>query len=1017
MSLTILVPIAWEATLIDEIERIATRFPDSIAIKDDDGGQASYSAMIRSVEQICRGLQAREMEPGIRVAVLLNPNINSVCTLLAVLRRGLVWVPLDVRNHQQRLASIISDCHPSHIIYSDATKSLAQELCAAAREENQDVKPVCLGELVEPTISSESDLMPNLSQRDADAVILYTSGSTGVPKGVRLTHMGLLNQIYVLADIVGKAPVVLQQTSHGFDMALDQIFNALARGGTLIVVGQSGRGDPKHISNVMLSEGVTYTCFVPSEYHMLLQFGAHDLKQCHQWEFAHAGGEKVTRHLCQAFRDLALPNLKLFNAYGPTETYLSCARGLIPYQTDADDTNDMDHMQILPNYNLFIVDEKLKPVPTGFPGEICICSRYSISPGYNKRPQENEHSFMDSNLFQEELTQMPAYRTGDLGRMSDDRTLTVLGRIGSQASQVKIRGQRVELEEIAAVVVRCSNNIISNAAVSWRSDAEILAVLIVLSSDVNEDSIKWVKHELREKLPLPPYMRPTVWIPVAGIPINSNGKADRRAIDQYPIPGLDLPGLEGLGSDEQFLVPLSQRESKIAEIWKEVLVGKSCKILDSTSDFFSMGGNSRNLIELRFLLEKQFAPAKVRLPELFQHSSLGEMAAMFPNTRDYSNEEALSHVSPQLDWGKEIADICSEVLNPRSTRGGVSVMQSGSTGSTDPRSLVVVLTGATGFLGDSIAQRLVDDARVGEVHCIAVRDTTGLGNRVPVKSDKIFEYAGDLELPLLGLSQTDFESLSKHANVIIHNGAQVSFLKTYHSLRKSNIASTIELCRMAIVGQTPLHFVSSASVALVPALSSSEHDKIPLPLALSERSASDRVPDPGSQSGYQDSKWVAEQVLEELSSRCGLSVTIHRPASIIGAGAPKLDLMAAILQTSRALGKVPMLQDKLEGSLDLVPVEYVSGRLVDIALDSAKAVYSKEEPTVKFVHHCNDKKLPPGQLKVYLEEESNMETSYELVGLDEWMNSAAQAGMDPVVHDFLSASFADENKVRMPLLA
>lgn len=1017
MNLKTLVDIEWEGTLINQIERVATSFPDSIAIKDDDGGQVSYSALMRLVEQICRGLRASGLKSGTRVAVLLNPDINSVCTLLAVLRQGLVWVPLDVRNHQQRLASIIADCRPSHLILSEATKNLAQQLYAAAHGESQGVKSVCLEDLMTPTTSPGSDSMPTLSQKDADAVILYTSGSTGVPKGVRLTHIGLLNQIYVLADIVGEAPVVLQQTSHGFDMALDQIFNALTRGGTLVVVGQSGRGDPKHISKLMLSEGVTYTCFVPSEYHMLLQFGADDLMRCHRWEFAHAGGEKVTRHLCQAFRDLALPNLKLFNAYGPTETYLSCARGLIPHQTEADGTNDTDHMQILPNYNLCIVDEKLKPVPTGFPGEICISSRYSISPGYNQRPQEDEHRFIDSKLFQEELTAMPAYRTGDLGRLSEDGTLTVLGRIVSQDSQVKIRGQRVELDEIAAVIVRCSNNIISNAAVSWHPDTEILAALIVLNRNANENSIKWVKHELQEQLPLPPYMRPTVWIPIAGIPINSNGKADRRAIDQYPIPSFDLPGSEGLSSDELSLVDLSQREITIAKLWREVLVNKSCDILDSTSDFFSIGGNSRNLIELRFLLEKEFPHPKIRLPELFQHSSLGEMAAMFSKVADRSNEERLSHVSPQLDWSKEVEDACSEVLHPRSRRGDDSVMHSSSTGLTDPNSLVVVLTGATGFLGGAIVQRLVDDARVGEVHCVAIRDANGPVRRVPVRSDRVFEYAGDLELPLLGLSGTDFDSLSKRANVIIHNGAQVSFLKTYHSLRKSNVSSTIELCRMALVGRTPLHFVSSASVALVPAVSPSENDQIALPLALSERSASDRVPHPKSQSGYQDSKWVAEQVLQKLSSQCGLSVTIHRPASIVGAGAPKLDLMAAILQTSRTLGRVPILQDKIEGSLDLIPVEYVSGRLVDVALDSVKAVNTRDEPTIKFVHHCNDKKLPPSQLKGYLEEETSMKTPYELVGLDEWLNSAAQAGMDPVVRDFLSTSFAGEKKVRMPTLS
>lgn len=971
--------------------------------------------MIKSIDEICRGLQASDIQPGARVAVLLSPDVNSICTLLAVLRQGLVWVPLDTRNHQQRIASIIADCKPHHIIHSAVTKNLAQELVFAASGEEQEIKLLGLERLITPSASSASVLTPNLSQRDADAVVLYTSGSTGVPKGVRLTHIGLLNQIYVLADVVGERQVVLQQTSHGFDMALDQVFNALARGGTLIVVGQNGRGDPKHISKLMLSEGVTYTCFVPSEYHMMLQYGVDYLKQCHQWRLAHAGGEKVTHRLCQAFRDLALPSLKLFNAYGPTETYLSCARGLVPYQAEEDITSDTDHIRVLPNYEITIVDENLEPVPSGFPGEICISSRYSVSPGYNNRPQENECWFIDSKLIRGGTAGTPVYRTSDLGRLSEDGSLTVLGRIGSQDSQVKIRGQRVELDEIAATIVRCSKNIIANAAVSWRPDTEKLVALIVLARDASEESVEWARHGLREELPLPPYMRPSVWVPIAGVPTNSNGKTDRRAIDEYPIPASELKGLKGRnGSAEYSLAALSECERQVAKIWKQVLGDESLDIVDSTTDFFYIGGNSRSLIELRLLLERQFPPTKLRLPELFQHSSLGEMAALFAP----SDESRLPRLSADMDWNKEVADACEEALRPQFQARITCLTQEGGTDHRDPNSLVVVLTGATGFLGSSLAQRLVDDARVREVHCIAIRGADSQARRVPVRSEKIVEYAGDLEYPLLGLSDADFESLSKRADLIIHNGAQVSFLKTYQSLRQSNVSSTVELCRMALVRSTPLHFVSTGGVALVPTVrSSNRDDQMALATTLLEQSASDRMPDPESHSGYQDSKWVAERTLEELSNRCGLPVTIHRPASIVGAGAPKLDLMSAILQTSRALNKVPVLEDKIEGCLDLVSVEDVSDRLVKVALDTFKATQSRDETAIKFVHHCNNKKLPPGQLKPYLQETDGSKTTYSLVGVDEWLDAAAQSGMDPLIHDFLTTSFADGNMVRMPSLA
>ncbi|CAH0050588.1 unnamed protein product [Clonostachys solani] len=1007
------VNIEWEGTLVDQFERIAAQCPNSVAIKDDDGNQLSYSDMTKTINTICRGLQTRNIPSGSRVAVLLHPNADSICTLFAVLRQGLVWVPLDMRNHQQRLAAMVVDCSPRYIIHSNTTQDEAGKLVAASCREDWEPELLCLETLMASATSSPvSDQTKNLSQRPAEALILYTSGSTGVPKGVSLTHIGLLNQIYVIPDVVGECRVVLQQTSHGFDIALDQIFNALTRGGTLIVVGQQGRGDPEHISKLMLSEGVTYTMIVPSEYHLMFQYGSKYLKQCRHWRVAHAAGEKLTPRLRQAFQDLGLPDLKLFNAYGPTEAYITCARGLVPYSTDEDIMAEADDLKVLPNYDITILDENLDPLPPGFPGEICISSPYSVSPGYNCRPEETKRQFIDLNVILggSGAPGISTYRTGDLGRLSSkDGTLKVLGRIGGD-SQVKIRGQRVELEEIADTIVRCSNNIISNAAVSWRPDTETLVALVVFARDTAEDGIEWTTNQLHEQLPLPSYMRPSVWIPVPGIPTNANGKIDKRAINEYPIPSSE-PRLSKV-SNEDHLYPLSESERQVAIIWQQVLRKEVLDVVDSKTDFFYLGGNSRNLIELRFLLEKHFAPVKITLPQLFQHSALGEMAAMFAPPHKSSPSFGLNSQPARMDWKKEVEDACKEALRYQSSGEATYPMQHGETAHTNPKRLVVVLTGATGFLGSAIAQCLADNSQVGEIYCIAIRVANDGTRRVPVQSDKIVEYAGDLESPYLGLSKTDFDNLSKRADMIIHNGAQVSFLKTYQSLRKANVCSTIDLCRMALVRSIPFHFVSSAGVALVPFIGDNADGQAEGAPRLSRQSANDRIPNPDSQSGYQDSKWVAEQVLEALCSQSGLPVTIHRPASIVGEGAPKLDLMAGILNTSRVLGKVPKLDGKVGGVLDFVSVQDVSSRLVDDAVNTVNG----DGTIVKYVHHCNDTKLWPSQLKEYLEAQDGSNSTYNAIGLDEWLDAAPNAGMEPLLHGFLKASFAEGIKIQMPLL-
>lgn len=219
-----------------------------------------------------------------------------------------------------------------------------------------------------------------------------------------------------------------------------------------------------------------------------------------------------------------------------------------------------------------------------------------------------------------------------------------LGRKQGEDSQVKIRGQRVELDEIAASIVSCSENMITNAAVSWRPDEELLVALVVLRNGFRKDTFYWSKRQVGQELPFPPYMRPSVWIPASGIPTNANGKADRRAINEYSVPSESKwpPSLPN--NSPKAIGSLSDIEKQIATIWGQVLGEKSLGILDSESDFFHMGGNSRNLIELWSLIERQFPPARIPLPLLFQHSSLGEMAAMLSPSHNGQTSQISGHL-------------------------------------------------------------------------------------------------------------------------------------------------------------------------------------------------------------------------------------------------------------------------------------------------------------------------------------------------------------------------------------
>ncbi|KAK7750074.1 putative Hybrid PKS-NRPS biosynthetic cluster [Diatrype stigma] len=964
--------ISWDGTIIHQVERVAAEYKDLPALKDDDGHVLTYADLMASITQISQQFLDSSVRPGSNVAMLLNPTANAVCCLLATMRCGAVWVPLDLRNHPNRLSAMVSDCKPAIIVHDKETQDLAKHL---AKDQAQTL---CLERPPISLASSATATPQNVSSCDQVAALFYTSGSTGVPKGIQVKHAGILNQIFVCRQLFGVGrEVVLQQTSYGFDIVLDQIFQALCGGGTLIVVGQIGRGDPLHISQLILKERITYTHVVPSEYHLLFQYGTPLLAQCQSWRFAITAGEKATRHLRQAFQRLGLPNVQLINAYGPTECTVTCARGVMPYITDENVESETDSLWPLANYSLTIMNDDKSIAPVGYPGEICI-SGIGIGHGYTNDPEKSKSKFLDSRVVPGEHRGPVLYRTGDRGRILEDGSLTVLGRIDGDI-QVKIRGVRVELDEIVNAIIEASNNVIVNAAVSWRSDWDIIAAFVVFDQSFEGDQNNFIDR-LKARLPLPSYMCPTILLPVNRIPINASGKQDRNAIDRLPIQytGLKVPA--------HTPADLTDTERQVLDVWREVLGHRlaSASSIDANSDFFHVGGNSTLLIKLRALLGRAF-DIDISLPELFQSSTLSAMAV---HVQPYRPEK----IHARVDWEVELQSLCQGLPQPRTHA---------CPGETS--SLVVLLTGATGFLGSSILQELVNDERVKEVHCIAIRpNSLGQARHVAFKSEKVVEYSGDLGDARLGLTDSEFRTLSERVNLVIHNGAQVSFWKTYESLRRANVLSTRTLCELAIPRRVPLHFISTASVATVGSRTG--------PLA--EVSVSDDQPRSEAGSGYSTSKWVSEALLEKVQLNHGLPIWIHRPTSIVGEGAPELDLIAATFKYSRILGTVPSFNKEImAGYLDLIPVEDVSRDVVRAALH---AQGPSQQSRTRFMHHCSNSKLQSDKLKDYFE--GAYGGQYKELGVEEWLNLALSKGLNRLVYDYIYGLLGAGKKISIPVL-
>ncbi|RYP41495.1 hypothetical protein DL767_001000 [Monosporascus sp. MG133] len=949
--------ITWKGTLAHRIDEISARYPGSIAVKDGYGRTLTYTQLTERSNQIARQLRMRSIPHGSFVAILLNPIADVVCSLLAVMKLGLVWVPLDLRNPRDRLRAILADCQPQGVICNGETGGLAREL-------ETEVRYILN---IDDPMPSDPTPIENVSERRQPAVILYTSGSTGTPKGVLLTHQNILNQIFVNTTLfqIGRE-VVLQQTAFSFDLALDQIFHSLANGGKLIMVSKEGRGDPAHIADLIYSEHITYTLMVPSEYMSLLHYGSRVLKKCGSWRFAFSGGEKISSQLKRSFQRLDIPDLQLINLYGPTEASIGCARGIVPYRTEEDVVSQADNLYAMPNYLVAVLDRRLKLAPVGFPGEICIAGA-GLACGYINRPHETKRSFVSGNALSPsddcKLRGTRFYRTGDMGRILEDGSLITLGRLKGD-TQVKVRGIRIELDDIANVVIKAANNAITNAAVSLR-ESDILVAFVVFNTAFTEDKVDFLR-QLKTMLPIPSYMCPSYLVPVEQLPTNNHGKLDRLAINKLPVHDESTRS----SSDD-----LTATEAAMRNVWKEVLAHQATRSLDITaeSDFFHVGGNSMLLIKLRGALQGTFGMT-LSLPELFRSSTLRAMAARF----EKSVESETRVVS--VDWHAEVAGLSHGLPQPPATVARKAQFP-----------LAVVLTGATGFLGTHILQRLVSDERVGEIHCVGIRpDSSGSSRHVRVKSDKVFEYSGDILDRFLGLSDSDFQHLSDKADLVIHNGADVSFLKTYQSLRRANVVSTRTLCELAIPRRIPLHFVSTASVAKLAGLP-----------FLPEISVSEYPPSPDTEDGYTASKWASESLLEKVTADCGLPTWIHRPTSITGDCAPQLDVMSVLLQYSRLLRATPNLtKDTVIGSFDLVKVEDVARDLVQVAVASVGA---ERRTTSTFVHHCSDTKVSPAELKSWME--SSEGCQLESLEMKEWLELALERGLSKLIYEFLALSF------------
>ncbi|MEE4185170.1 MAG: non-ribosomal peptide synthase/polyketide synthase, partial [Gammaproteobacteria bacterium] len=555
-----------EVTLVTLFEQQADHTPDALALITADC-ELSYRQLNARANQLAHRLIAAGVGPDVRVGVLLERSAELVIALYGIAKAGGAYVPLDPEYPQQRLLYMLEDADPMLVISSGALAGRLPDVTL----------PLWQLDALESELAEQPETNPPARSEPGNlAYVIFTSGSTGRPKGVMNEHRGICNRLLWMQEEFQLTPAdrVLQKTPFSFDVSVWELFWPLQAGATLVLARPGGHRDAGYLAGVIQRHGITTVHFVPSMLQAFLQ--DRNAVACTSLRRVMCSGEALSVELQN--RALGILKADLHNLYGPTEAAI-----------------DVIHWHCQPgrsgsgvplgrpgaNVLIYIVEPGGGLAPIGVPGELWI-GGVQVARGYINRPELTDQQFVADPF--SDAAGARAYRTGDLARIRADGVIEFLGRIDQQ---IKLRGFRIELQEIEAVLDSLAE--VSQSVVMLREDTPgdpRLAAYVIPAAASAESAAAAAAHEalhdtLREALAaqLPDYMVPSHFVVLERFPLTASGKTDRRA----------LPAPERRVEASRYVAPRNEREAQLAALWAELLDVEAVGIHD---DFFALGGHS-----------------------------------------------------------------------------------------------------------------------------------------------------------------------------------------------------------------------------------------------------------------------------------------------------------------------------------------------------------------------------------------------------------------------------------------
>ncbi|HEY3877225.1 MAG TPA: amino acid adenylation domain-containing protein [Trebonia sp.] len=944
------VPAAASTPFVHELfAEQAARRPEATAVVAGRT-RVSYRELDESASRLAHYLGRAGAGPETVTGVHLDRGTDLITAVLAIMKAGGGYLPLDPALPAERLARICAQTSPVAVLTARAGDFPVEE----------GVRPLALAE-IGPEVADCPPSSPGIRPGpDNLCYVIHTSGSTGDPKAVAVSFGSLALVIGEMAReyLISEDDRVAQVAAMAFDTSLEQMFTALTSGATL-TLPPPGTMAPSELLRGIERKRVTVIDLTPAYWHQVLAHTGPSDERLRSVRLMITGGEMADTDACRAAR-VAAPWARLLNAYGLTETTITSALFDVgQWLPGAEPHAVVPVGRPAGGARIMVLDEQLNPVPPGATGDVYIGGG-GVARGYLGRPALTAERFLPDA---EGAPGGRMYHTGDVGRWLADGSLEVAGRADRQ---LKVRGFRVEPGEIENALASHPDIGQVSVTASTRSSGDTRLVAYYTPGQQGtvprHPSAASLRRYLADRLP--GYMIPSAFI----------------ARHRLPAGG-EAPVLEPAASTSARDEGHTPVQAGLSALWARLL-GRDHVALDD--DFFALGGNSLLAAEMlahtRAMLGvpadsvQPLTRCLLRDPTLRGFAVAAAAASAGRLTADGDQAEIDFAAETRLD-GRLKASLtatraATRALSPTGSRG-------------QPAS--ILLTGATGFLGAHLLSELTA-AGGARVHCLVrAADEAAARTRIsqaaaryelPAPSpERVLPLAGDLAEPRLGLSERAFRGLAESIDVIYHAGALVNFIYPYQGLRAANVAGTAELIRLAGLRRgIPLHYVSSTAVLAGLGVSGTRQVTEETPLAHPEL----------LRMGYVETKYVAEELLR-AASLAGLPVAVYRPLDIVGSlrtGAwHTATEMCALIRFITDTGLAP--------DIDL-PLDFVAA---DVCAAAIRHISVTEETAGRTYHLASPASAPLGVLVGRLRERG-----YRIaeVPYGDWVRALARrAARDP----------------------